>query len=157
VNQTQLCVKPVLQVLLVDDDHNDRAIFGLAAERTDLDLWLQTASSAQQAMEYLEGGGVYADREMHPLPDLLLLDLKMPGMDGFEFLAWLRALPRFSGLPVIIFSGSEDKHERERAMKLGADHALIKPFGFEEWKTVVREVWEFGTNPKARMALKAEG
>src|SRR5208282_3260965 len=99
VNQTQLCVKPVLQVLLVDDDHNDRAIFGLAAERTDLDLWLQTASSAQQAMEYLEGGGVYADREMHPLPDLLLLDLKMPGMDGFEFLAWLRALPRFSGLP----------------------------------------------------------
>jgi CheY-like chemotaxis protein len=146
-----------LQVLLVDDDHNDRAIFGLAADRTDLDLWLQTASGAQQAMDYLEGHGTYADRAMHPIPDLLLLDLKMPGMDGFEFLTWLRASSKFAALPVVIFSGSENKHERERAMKLGANHVVTKPFDFDHWKAVVREVWEFGTNLKAGVPLPAKG
>ena len=145
MNQARACVKPVLQVLLVDDDHNDRAIFGLAADRTDLDLWVQTAAGAPQAIAYLEGEGTYADRTLHPLPELLLLDLMMPGMDGFEFLAWLKASPRFRELPVIVLSGSEDKHERERALSLGAARVMLKPFDFEAWKTVVNEVWLFAT------------
>ena len=131
--------------MLVDDDHNDRAIFGLAADRTEYGLWLQTASSAAQAMEYLMGEGVYADRQLHPLPDVLLLDLKMPVMDGFEFLAWLRASEATAKLPVIVLSGSEDKHDRERALQLGADHALLKPFDFADWKLMVKEVWEWAT------------
>jgi hypothetical protein len=64
----------LLDVLLVDDDRNDLALFGMAVDKADVNIWLQTASGAEQAVEYLEGKDHYSDRAMHPLPDLVLLD-----------------------------------------------------------------------------------
>ena len=136
-------------MLLVDDDHNDRSIFALAADRTDLDLWVQTAADAQQAMDYLQGHGSYADRTLHPIPHLLLLDLKLPGMDGLEFLGWLRADRKYAGVRVVVFSGSEDAHPRERALELGAERVLVKPFRFEDWIAMVRQIWEIGIKTRS--------
>jgi CheY-like chemotaxis protein len=134
----------LLDVLLVDDDRNDLALFGMAADKADVNIWLQTASGAEQAIEYLEGKGSYGDRTMHPFPDLVLLDLVMPGMDGFAFLEWLRAAPVFSKLPVIVLSGLGDQQEIERAMALGADSCLAKPAEFEGWIELARRVWDLG-------------
>ena len=134
----------LLDVLLVDDDRNDLALFGMAADKADVNIWLQTATGAEQAIEYLEGKGVYGDRTMHPMPDLLLLDLLMPGMDGFAFLAWRKGCAAFSKLPVVILSGLGDQVRIERALALGADGFLPKPADFDGWTALARQVWDLG-------------
>jgi len=133
-----------LDVLLVDDDRNDLALFGMAAERVDVNIWLQTASSAEQAIDYLEGKDHYADRTLHPVPDLLLLDLVMPGMDGFDFLAWRKNSPPPVKVPVIVLSGLGEREKTERALALGADSYLPKPADFDGWKELAKTVWELG-------------
>jgi two-component system response regulator len=150
-----------LRVLYVDDDYNDLALFGVAAEKTDLDIWVHTATAVEQAVEMLEGRGSYADREMHPLPDVILLDLLMPPQSGFDFLEWHHR-SAFKSIPVIAFCGSSDEADRQRALALGASLFIEKPAGFEELQQVVRRIWSFGmklrpgTTPENRGA-KSEG
>jgi CheY-like chemotaxis protein len=135
----------LLDVLLVDDDRNDLALFGMAADKADVNIWLRTAHSAEQAIEYLEGKGIFCDRALHPVPDLLLLDLIMPGMDGFAFLTWRNTAPAFAKLPVIILSGLGDKARVQRGLELGASGYLAKPADFEGWIELARQVWNLGT------------
>jgi CheY-like chemotaxis protein len=134
-----------LKVLYVDDDHNDLALFAAAAEKTDLDIWVHTASAVDQAVEMLEGRGNYADRSLHPLPDLILLDLVMPAPSGFDFLQW-HFDSAFKSIPVIVFCGSSYEDDRQRALTLGASFFVEKPAGFGELQQVVRRLWSFGMN-----------
>ena len=75
-----------LDILLVDDDRNELALFGVAVDKTDLPIWLQTLVDGEEAIEYLQGHGVYADRSLHPVPNLLLLDLDTRLSRSFDFL-----------------------------------------------------------------------
>jgi CheY-like chemotaxis protein len=134
----------LVDVLLVDDDDNHLVLFEIAVRESNCNVRLNTATGGEQAIDYLEGKGICADRSMHPLPDVLVLDLKMPRMDGFAFLAWRKESPAFSMLPVMIFSGLGDKGEIERALALGASHFLAKPHNLQGYKEVVQAVWEFG-------------
>jgi CheY-like chemotaxis protein len=136
--------KPPVHVLQVDDDDNHLVLFGMAVLECNCGIHLSTTTGGQQAINYLEGKDIFADRSLHPLPDVVLLDLKMPRVDGFAFLAWRKDSPAFSMLPVMIFSGLEDKGEIERALALGASHFLGKPHNFEGWKEIVQAVWELG-------------
>ncbi len=134
----------LLDVLLVDDDPNDLALFGLAVEKADLNIWLQTATSAKQAIEYLEGTGKYADRGLHPVPDMVLLDLIMPEMSGFDFLGWRKRSSVSTKVPVMVLSGLGDERQIEGALTLGADGYFPKPAAFEGWVELVRTVWNLG-------------
>jgi CheY-like chemotaxis protein len=140
---------PRLYILLVDDEHADLALFGMAVDKSDLDIWLRTLTAGQQAIDYLEAKGVYADRSLHPWPDVVVMDLKMPRVNGFDFLAWRKASPLFSAIPVVTLSGSKDPVDAERAAALGANKHMVKPSDFEDWKKVVREIWDFGTEGTA--------
>ncbi len=135
--------KPV--VLLVDDDRNDQALFALAVEQTDAPLWVQTVQSVQQATAYLEGRGKFADRNLHPEPRLVLLDLKMELGDGFEFLEWRKQTKPFSSIPVVIFTGHQYKTDIERALKLGAYAHVHKPMSFREMKSAVVRISELAS------------
>src|SRR5690242_3318352 len=137
-------MEPRLHILLVDDDHADLALFGMAVDKSDLNIWLHTLTEGQQAIDYLEAKGVYADRTLHPLPDVVVVDLKMPRVSGFDLLAWRKASRVFSSIPVVILSGSKNPSEIKRAAQMGANKHIVKPDDFEEWKKVVREIWEFG-------------
>jgi CheY-like chemotaxis protein len=137
-------MKPHLDVLLVDDDHNDCVLFGIAVEKTDLNFWLQSVPDGQQAIDYLDGRDPYADRSLHPLPDLVVLDLDMRLTGGLEFLDWRRASYSFSSLPVVIFSGFAYKGAIETALAMGATTFIPKPLEFDGWKAVVRQIWELG-------------
>jgi CheY-like chemotaxis protein len=144
MNTARYDATSLVNVLLVDDDDTHLVLFGIAVRESKCDVRLSTAADGGQAINYLEGNGIYADRSMHPLPDVVVLDLIMPRVDGFAFLAWLKESPAFSMVPVMIFSGLEDKGEIERALALGASHFLAKPHNFEGYKEGVRAVWELG-------------
>jgi two-component system, response regulator len=136
-------------MLMVDDDYADLALFGMAVNKTGLDIWLQTLTAGQQAIDYLEAKGVYSDRSSHPLPDVVVVDLKMPQVSGFDFLAWRKASLLFLSIPVVVLSGSNDPVDVKMAINLGANKLIVKPTDFEDWKKVVREIWDFGTEGTA--------
>jgi len=129
-------------MLLVDDD--DCALLGTAVNMTDLNISLLTVTDGEQAIDYLEGRDVYADRSMHPLPDLVVLDLDTRLTEGLAFLDWRRASASFASLPVVIFSGIAYKGAVETALAMGANSFVAKPLEFEGWETVVRQIWSLG-------------
>jgi CheY-like chemotaxis protein len=125
-------------VLHVDDDPNDMELLRAAARKADVRFVLQHVEDVDQAMAYLRGEGIYADRATFCFPSLILLDLKMPRSTGFELLAWLRAHPTFGQIKVVVLSGSELKDDMQRARDCGADHYLVKPLGFEDLVNLVK-------------------
>ncbi len=141
---TIMSTKPRLDILLADDDHNDSALVGIAVDKSDLTLWLQTVTDGEQAIEYLEGRGVYADRVLHPLPALVMLDLDMRLTGGLEFLDWRKGSPSFSSLPVVIFSGFAFQGAIDTALAMGASAFIAKPFEYEGWRAVVQQIWDLG-------------
>jgi CheY-like chemotaxis protein len=132
-----------LNLLLVDDDHNDAALFGIAIDKSDRNIWLQTVTDGGVAMDYLEGRGDYADRSLHPLPDLVVLDLDMRLTGGLEFLEWRRSSRAFA-FPVVIFSGFAYKGAIDTALAMGAKTFIQKPAEFEGWLTIVNQIWQLG-------------
>jgi CheY-like chemotaxis protein len=88
---------------------------------------LQVASSGPQAIAYLTGSGIYADRVQYPFPTLVLLDINMPGSDGFAVLKWIRRQSLFAQLCVVVLSSSDAMGDVNLAHHLGADSFLVKP------------------------------
>jgi CheY-like chemotaxis protein len=84
-------------------------------------------TDGQQAMDYLAGAGKYADRESFPVPAMILLDLKLPLVSGFEVLKWLRGQPGLADLPVVILTGSSEERDKQRARELGVSGYYVKP------------------------------
>ena len=119
-------------ILFVDDDSNDRELFRLAIRKAALDVSVHTAFDGSEAIAYLEGAGIYADRGHYPFPDLIILDLKMPLVNGFEFLAWRQRSPRFSQVPVAVLSGSGHGDDAKQASLMGAAQYLSKPNSLED-------------------------
>jgi len=114
-------------VLLCEDDPDDVLLTQIAFEKARLANPLQIARDGEEAIDYLQGEGPFADRIRFPLPILLLLDLKMPKLDSFRVLEWLRNQPNLNRLPVAIMTSSDHDPDISRAYDLGADSYLIKP------------------------------
>lgn len=85
-----------------------------------------------EAIEYLRGNGQYANRNQFPIPNLLLLDLKMAKMHGFEFLLYVRHHPKLMVIPTLVFTSSEDMEDLKKAYLLGANSYLVKGKTFDE-------------------------
>jgi len=114
-------------VLLVEDDENDALFMRNAFEEAGLGTVLQLVFDGQQAMDYFSGSGAFADRERHPLPCLVLLDLNLPVVTGFEFLRWLRNQLAFKAVTVIVLSASTAEQDVYHAYSLGANSYVEKP------------------------------
>jgi CheY-like chemotaxis protein len=91
----------------------------------------------------LEGTGKYSQREEYPLPELILLDLKMPRMDGFEVLTWIRSNENFKAIRVVVLTPSEEIYDVNKAYQLGANSFLVKPFEFENFAAMMRMLNSF--------------
>lgn len=114
-------------VLLAEDNADDVLLTQIAFEKARLANPLKVVNNGEEAIAYLRGLGAYGDRERYPFPILLLLDLKMPRLSGFEVLEWLRTQPGLSRLPVAVMTASDDDPFMRRAYALGADSYLVKP------------------------------
>jgi CheY-like chemotaxis protein len=86
--------------------------------------------NGQTAIAYLDGAGKFADRAAYPLPGLVLLDIKLPGLHGFDVLAWVRQDKRFAHLPVAMLSSSDEPGDIHKARQLGANCYIVKQSGY---------------------------
>jgi CheY-like chemotaxis protein len=116
-----------MTILHVDDDENDRLLLNIAQRRAKVPANLIAVADGEQAIAYLQGNQVYSDRTRNPIPDLVLLDLKLPLKSGFEVLEWIRAQEELRHLPVIVLSSSEHETDRRRALESGANFYIVKP------------------------------
>jgi two-component system response regulator len=146
-----------LDVLLVDDNHVDLAFFERAANKTRLNIRLQTLTSALRAREYLEGQEQYKDRLKFPWPHVVVIDLQMPQVSGLDFLAWRQASTVFCSVPVVVLSGSFGPALVKEMDRLGANKVLVKPTDLHDWEKIVREIWELGITSKDSFQAKQDG
>lgn len=113
-------------ILVVEDDPADAYFLEKAFERILANCAVHRVCDGAEAKAYLEGTGKYADRRAYPLPSVILLDLRMPRMNGFEFLAWLRTDPSLKIIPTVVYSSSENPSDVRKAYEMGANSFLHK-------------------------------
>jgi CheY-like chemotaxis protein len=126
-------------VLYVDDDADAAFFLHHVWERAQIPRPLLHLNLAQQAIDYLAGHGDYADRRKFPLPCLVLLDLNMPAMGGFDVLRWIRQQPHLAALKVVVLSGSHRETDLQTAQNLGALDYVTKPSDPSRLLQIVRE------------------
>lgn len=114
-------------ILLVEDNPDDVELITYAFDKVGVLKPLVTLTDGDAAVEYLSGTGAYVDRLHHPLPALILLDLKLPKRSGFEVLAFVRAQRTTRHTTVVVLTSSNQQADIERAYELGANSYLIKP------------------------------
>lgn len=114
-------------ILVVEDNENDVLLTRLAFAKAGMANPHHVVGSAEEAMAYLGGEGQYADREQFRLPALVLLDLSLPGITGFELIKWIRSQPERSAMHIAVLTGSAEERDAEHARQLGANSFLSKP------------------------------
>lgn len=125
-------------VLLVEDNADDRDLTLRAFERHDLGTVVDVAADGQQALDYLLGPG--PGGEPRPLPELVLLDLKLPRVDGLEVLRRLRGEPRTRLLPVVVLTSSSEEQDLVQSYALGANSYVRKPVSFTDFLEASRQL-----------------
>lgn len=129
-----------IAILLVDDDPNDMLLVQRAMKKAGLSYPLIHQHDGEDAINYLSGKPPYSDRAKHPLPTLILLDIKMPKVNGFEVLNWIQGQPTLANIPVVILTASVRQEDRNEAEKLGAVGFRTKPVDFGELVNIIRDV-----------------
>jgi CheY-like chemotaxis protein len=129
-----------LPILLVEDNEDDILFVRRAFRHAKLSNPLHVAEDGDAAVAYLAGEGEFADRARHPLPTLILLDLKLPRRSGLEVLQWLRAQPGLGRTPVVMLTSSRQGADVNRAYDLGANGYLVKPVDFDGLLEMVRTI-----------------
>ena len=114
-------------ILLVEDNDDDVFLMKRALKNAGITNQLYVVEDGQQAIDYLSGTGIYADREQHPLPALVFLDLKLPFKSGLDVLAWIRKQPHLEGLVVVVLTSSNEPMDLKQSYKLGANSYVVKP------------------------------
>lgn len=114
-------------ILVVEDNEDDAFFMQQALQDAGIANPVQLVEDGQQAIDYLSGAGEYADRQKHPLPMIVFLDLKLPFKTGHEVLEWIRKQPQFAKLIVIVLTSSAEPVDLNRAYKAGANSYVVKP------------------------------
>ena len=141
------------RILHIEDDPNDVLLLQRAVRRANLPISLSAVSDGDSAVAYLSGEMMFGDRERFPLPDLVLLDLKIPRKSGFEVLAWIRTHPHWKRLPVAVLTSSRHDRDMEQAYDSGANSYLVKPVGFDSLLQMIVLVHAYWFSLNQRPAL----
>ena len=144
-----------LKLLVVEDNPDDFELFTFALKRSKVLCTAAHAGSSQEAVAFLDGWGKYADRVDYPFPDVLILDLKLTGMDGFQVLKHVRSHPEYRLLPVIMFTSSSLDTDIQKAFELGANAYFVKPAALSDMNTLLEillSYWNWCRKPQVQAA-----
>ena len=131
------------QILLVEDNQMDVVLTLDAFREAKLINKVNVTRDGQEALDYLFGQGKFADRTLFPIPNLILLDLKMPGIDGFEVLRKIKGTDKLKRIPVVILTSSREEGDRALSYDIGANSYLLKPVSFEGFTDVVKKIDDY--------------
>ncbi|GAA6620008.1 response regulator [Scytonema sp. NUACC26] len=127
-------------VLVVEDSPDDLLFIQRTAVKTNLQLSLKSVTSGDEAVRYLLGEGSYGNRDIYPLPVLILTDTRMPKMGGLELVTWIKQQNDFKDLPIVVMSSSTDTDNAERFIALGISLYFVKPMSINGFQEILREV-----------------
>ena len=127
-------------ILLVEDDPADEALAIHALEQNNIGNSIAVARDGAEALDYLFGTGAYEGRDVSALPQVVLLDLKLPKIDGMEVLRRIRADERTILLPVVILTTSDEEDDMVRGYRLVANSYVRKPVNFDDFMSVVKQL-----------------
>lgn len=130
-------------ILLVEDNEDDIFLMRRALKAADLLNPLLVVTDGQQAVDYLSGEGKYSDREQYPLPCLVLLDMKLPYLNGLEVIKWIRQQPPLQTLLVVFLTSSKNEMDIDHAYRFGANAFLVKPPSVEKLAEMLKALKEF--------------
>ncbi len=127
-----MTLQQTITVLIIDDDEDDRFFMELAFKTASVSTQVRLAAGGQQALNLL--------KVVQPLPDVILLDLNMPGMNGFEVLAHLKQSITYQSIPVVILTTSNAETDQEQARQLGATEFITKPTTYDGLNAIAERV-----------------
>jgi two-component system response regulator len=145
-------------ILLVEDNPDDEALALRALKQNRIDNGVVVVRDGAEALDYLFGKGKYAGRDLNVMPALILLDLKLPKVDGLEVLKQLRANPLTALLPVAMLTSSREESDLLAGYKLGLNSYILKPVDFDQFTEAVRDLGRYWlaineTPPRGRRAI----
>jgi len=144
--------------LLVIEDARDHALLvRVAARRALPGLDVRVAGDGREGIAYLGGTPPFQDRRSHPIPDLIILDLLMPEVDGFEVLEWVKERSSAIRCPIVVLTSSEQTEHESRSLALGAASFHKKPADLETLGDTVREIVETWIESESNAALRPVG
>ena len=127
-------------ILLVEDNADDTELTRHAVRKHHVANELVAVQDGAEALEYLFGTGAYADRDTRVMPTVILLDLKLPKVDGLEVLRQLRADPRTKLIPVVILTSSEEERDRIEGYSLGCNSYIRKPVDYDQFSKSITQL-----------------
>ena len=132
-------------ILIAEDDPNDVMLLELAIRKNGITNPVRVVRDGEEAVEYLEGIGTYADRQAYPVPSIIITDVKMPRRSGLEVVEWVRKHPNCSIIPIVMLSGSRIENDVISAYKLGANSYFTKPSTLDELTELIRLAHQYWT------------
>jgi len=129
-----------VEILLLEDNKNDAELAMMALEEFNLSNQMVWLKDGKQGLDFLFGEGEFKGRDIERPPKLILLDLKMPKVDGIEVLRKLRANPKTKFIPVTVLTSSKEERDIIETYQLGVNSYIVKPVDFEQFSKSVRDV-----------------
>lgn len=130
----------VVEILLVEDNQDDEEMTLLALGENWFASRIDVARDGEEALEYLFCAGRYAHRRLRQPPRLILLDIKLPRLDGLQVLERIKADPRTCAIPVVILTSSREEADVARGYELGVNSYIVKPVDFEQFSDSIRHI-----------------
>jgi len=146
------------EILLVEDNPEDVELTVHALRREKLANRIEVARDGEEALDFLFCRGAYAQRTFEAPPHIVLLDLKLPKVDGMEVLRAVKTDPRTKAIPVVILTASREERDLVEGYHLGANGYIQKPVGFDEFRSIVKQLglyWLVVNEPPPAAAFRA--
>ena len=129
-----------VEILLVEDNPNDLELALHALKKNNLTNHIQVVRDGAEALDFLFGSGAFAGREINHTPKVILLDLKLPKVDGMEVLKRIKADERTHSIPVVVLTSSREERDIVESYRLGVNSYITKPVDFEQFTEAVRQL-----------------